>query len=77
MEPACNNRLVPAQEHMKSEIKGQDRVIKTNMQPLVDHLCKSLQEEHVAFNTETLVIKLLIAALGVFLFRGERDHWRP
>lgn len=51
MEPACNNRLVPAQEHMNSEIKGQDGVIKTNMQPVVDHLCKSILEEHVALHS--------------------------
>lgn len=46
------------------------------MQPVVDHLCKSLLEEHVALHSsnkkKTLVIKWLIAAVGVFLSRMAR-----
>lgn len=48
--------------------------LKTNMQPVVDHLCKSLLEAHVALHSikKTLVIKWLIAAVGVFLSRMAR-----
>lgn len=69
---------------MNSEIKGQERVIKTNMQPMMLNDIKPFMLKSTRINISNSEIKehnmTLIAAVEVFLIRmarRERDHWRP